>query len=518
MTVSLQRLDQLHKPDTYDDTRNAASIAGAEGADVDFADHNNAMLSQLKRIMHASTAGNWFDDPENIGAQASPYNDGSLKALADRLPLELKLVLKHRLNLGDITVPAAQNWVALSGAAQLPDKPIAITNTTQGAVVSQLGGAIGAHSLIENTGLNALRPKNLIHIFDGDTGDPISSGGRRVYGLLQVGNLATNGNAFATSGNDQPQISFVRNNATNDDLEAVPVADIQNAKINYAFSNRDDLADCPEESFRGELDTAQGIQGGVSLDEAYNGGTFMEVDGSDVDIRLADTKSWVVRKGSGGNILWHIKRDDGGTAWCQIGSDVDLFDVDAADSNFAEGATFDSAGQSINVGKTALGVIDSTTIETRATTGDNTMASVSGDAKFRTVRETTALPLDDATAGPISALAGGPHASISAAILHAINSGGVDLTLNIFVAGSNYAQGVNIPGATFDLTAYTLDMNTPANTDLLLFLNGRLLYGGNGTTKNDVYAGDTPASGDIKVDFTKGIKTGDVIISVGLQQ
>jgi hypothetical protein len=51
-----------------------------------------------------------------------------------------------------------------------------------------------------------------------------------------------------------------------------------------------------------------------------------------------------------------------------------------------------------------------------------------------------------------------------------------------------------------------------------LFLNGRLLYGGNGTTKNDVYAGTAPASGDLMVDFPKGVKSGDVIITLALQQ
>ena len=515
MTVSLQRIDQIHKPDTFDDTRNAASIAGSEASDVDFADHTNARLSQIKRIIYGNTAGNWHDDPATIGPAGHP--DISLYNLGQRSRLEDKLVLKNRLNLGDITVPGSQNWVALTGAAQLPDKVIAILNTTRGAVVAQLGGAIGAHSLVENSGLNAVRPKNLLNIFDGDTGDAISSGGRRVYGLLQVGNLATDGNAFATSGNDQPQISFVRVNATNDDLEAVPVADIENAKINYTFSNRDDLDSCPEESFRGDLDTAQGVAGGVSLDEAYNGGTFMEVDGSDVDIRLADTTSWVFRAGAGGNILWQVTRDDGGTTQIQVGSTVDVFNNDAADSNFAEGMSLDTAGQPINLGKTGLGIIDSATLEMRSTTGD-VLLNGADDVSFQTVRETSPLPFDDATAGPISGVGTGSHASIAAAIQEAFESGGVDLAVNVFIAGSNYAQGANIPGATFDLTSYTLDMNTPGNTDMFLFLNGRLLYGGNGTTKNDVYAGDTPASGDIKVDFAKGIKSGDVLISIGLQQ
>jgi hypothetical protein len=87
----------------------------------------------------------------------------------------------------------------------------------------------------------------------------------------------------------------------------------------------------------------------------------------------------------------------------------------------------------------------------------------------------------------------------------------------VFVAGANYAQDVNVPGATVDLTAYSIDMNTPGTVNAFVFLNGRLLYGGNGGTNNDVYAGDVPANGDLKFDFTKGIKTGDVIITITLK-
>ncbi len=61
-------------------------------------------------------------------------------------------------------------------------------------------------------------------------------------------------------------------------------------------------------------------------------------------------------------------------------------------------------------------------------------------------------------------------------------------------------------------------MNTPSGVDTFVFLNGRLLYGGNATTNNDVYAGTTPASGDIKVDFPGGVKSGDVFIAIQLSQ
>lgn len=518
MTVSLQRLDQVHKPDAFDDTRNAASIAGSEAADVDYSDHNNAAISQLKRLMYGDAAGNWHDNPGAIGPGSS---DASLVAISNKGFTDDKNILAYRLNLTDVTVPAAQNWAELTTAGWPPDRNIAFGATAVGAVCVQLVGGTGAHDLAENSGSNPLRPKNIAQVFDATTGDPIISGGRRVYALLQTGNLATDGNAFALSGSDKGQYSFVRPNATYDDLEACPVVDIASTAIVVAFTERNTLADMPEESFRGDLESADpGAGVGTSLDDAYNGGAFITVDSGDLDWRLADTKGLTIRKGVGGVLLFEVRRTDAGTAdLVKVGADVDLFDVDAADNDFAQGVKVDTADQTINVGVTAVGVIDSTSIETRATTGDNEMSAPSGDCQFQTVRETTALPLDDATVGKISALPGGPYASISAAIKGALDGAGgaVALAFNTFVAGANYAQGANIPGATLDLTAYTVDANTPAATDAFVFLNGRLLFGGNVTTKNDIYVGTTPASGDLKVDFAKGIKTGDVILTIGLQ-
>jgi len=295
----------------------------------------------------------------------------------------------------------------------------------------------------------------------------------------------------------------------------VPVADIENQSVIFAFSNRDSISDHNEDEWRGDIDAAD-PQAGVliSLDTAYDGGTFMEVDGNDVDIRLADTKSWIYRKGAAGVILFQITRDDGGTDLVQIGANTDLFDNDAADSNFAQGMSLDTADQTINLGKTALGVIDSSTIELRSTVGDVNLNGAD-DVTYQTVRETSPFPMDDATAGPISALSGGPYASVSAAISAALQSG-ANMSVNVFVAAGAFGQDVNVPAASLDLTAYSIDMNTPGTVTALVFLNGRLLYGGNGATNNDVYAGDVPANGDLKFDFSKGIKTGDVIITIGL--
>jgi hypothetical protein len=505
MTVSLIRLDQLNKPNAFDDTLSAVTIAGIEASAVDEQDVSDALISQIKRILYGDSNGNWFDDPGSM----------SLSALAARPDMAAKLALFWRINLTDNTVGAGENWVLLDASGQQPNRNIAIAGTAKGAVSAQLAGAVGSHALTEVSGSNALKPKNLVEIFDAATGDALLSASRRIWGLLQVGTAATDGNAFGLTGDDLGQISFVRPNATFDDLEACPAADIAGHAFCYAFSNRNDLANHAEDEFRGDLVNVDPGPN-LSLDSAYDGGATMDVDASDLDIRLSNTKSMIVRK-VGGNILFEVTRTDAGTAdTVLIGADVDVLDVNAASSDFAEGISVDTGGQAVNVGTTAVGVLDSASIETRANTGDNIVSSVAGDVKFQTDRETTPIPLDDATVGPISTLGGGTYASVAAAIAAALTSGGVTLATKVFVAGANYAQGANIPAATLDLTAYEVDTNSPASPNVFIFLNGRLLLGGNGTTKNDVYDGTTPASGDIKVDFPKGIKVGDVVISVGL--
>lgn len=634
MGVQLVRNGELRKPDDFTDTLNAAAVAGVEGSSVDMTDFWQGILSQIKRLIWADSAGNWHDNPGNLSG-----NDGSLAVLAARAKLEDKLALHYRLQVADVTPPAAAYasevltcsaqpgntetvvlngktytfqtvltdvdgnvligidlaeslanlkaainleagagtkyatsttlhptitatsdattltatakkagtagnaltvtetlangaWgagtlsggagdvVALTGANK-PDKVIAIANTQRGAVVAQLAGAIGSADLTENSGSNPLRPKNFVGIFDGDTGDPVmDQDGRRIWGLLQVGSAATDGNAFGDSGNDQGQITFVVANVTFDDLEIADGSNIGAVNIVYTFSNRNDLQATVEEGFRGDLDSADPQAGvTISLDAAYNGGNLVDVDALDVDWRLADTLEFIIRK-AGGNPLMRVVRDDGGTDLIQIGSDVDLFDVDAADSNFAQGVAVDTSDQTINLGKTAVGVIDSVSIELRATTGNAEISAPAGDVQFRTVLETTALPLDDATAGKISTLFSQTFASVSAAIKYAGEHGGVDLSLAQWVSATSYSQGTNIPAVTLDLTAFSGDWNTIAGVNLFLFLNGRLLRGGNATPgqENDWCPGTTPASGDVKMQMAKPILTGDVILTLALKE
>ena len=505
MTVSLIRLDQLHNTDNPDDTLNAASIAGIEASAVDYQDFLTGILSQIKRVIHGSSAGNWHDDIETAA--------DSLADLANRATLEGKLIITNRLNLTPVNVTGGNQYVLLDTANEPPDKNIAINTTTKGAVSAQLAGAVGTASLDEISGSNAIRPGNLCWIFQ-TNGDEVTSSDRRVYGLLQVGSAATDGNAFTVSGNDQGQISFVRPNATYDDLELAPSGDIP-TDILYAYAWRESINDLPENAWRGEIETADPSPGvNVSLDSAYNGGNFITVDGLDVDFRLNDTTSFLVRDGVSSNILQVLRHDTNGNE-VQIDGLLDVNNPASAD--FEQGAQFDTADQAIGIGHNGAGIIHSSGLTVEATAG-NALLKASADVTFETVRETTPLPFDDATAGAISGVGTGSHASIAAAIADAYAHGGVDIILKKFVSGANYAQGANIPAAVQDITLYPIDMETPGSVEQFVFLNGRLLVGGNVTTRNDAYVGDTPANGDLKVDFSKGIKTNDVIISIVMSQ
>lgn len=283
MAPSLQRLDQIRNPDQYDDQLPAASVAASETTAETLEDHNNALISQIKRILRGDGAGNWFDNPAVIGPGST---DASLEALAARARLEDKNILTYRLQLTDLLVPSGQNWVAFTAGATLPAANIAIADSSQGAAVSQLATAVDQHSLEINAGLNALEPKNLVRVYDGTTGEVLQSDGRAVSALLQVGVDATDGNPFATSGDDQGQLSFVRPNAAYTAFEAVPVVDVEYASIVYRYTVRDDLVDTPEESFRGDTVTGGGGLSphafGASCDPSLVVGEWVYISGPSV--------------------------------------------------------------------------------------------------------------------------------------------------------------------------------------------------------------------------------------------
>jgi hypothetical protein len=690
--------------------------------------------------------------------------DMSIATIAAKTWLDGKMALRRIDLLQDVTVPSSQNWKVLSVAgSEVPSGKVKAlgTGATKGLVCA-LNGSFGAHSLAEVSGQTALSPKNLCILWDGDTGDEILSGGRKVYALLQYETGATDGAAFTDTTPERAQVSFVRPNATYDDLEACPVADVEGKKVNLSYVERQDLATFVEQDFLADTPRvdlgAAGQQ--VTLDNAIdNQGATPATQATDIEVRIADTKGWFFDDPSGGRDLLAILPNSAGD---EVEMNVDALDINVGASGTVDidnGITVDSAGTPINLGVTAgqidagaaalkllstgaavtvdgVGVVITTnagdfsvnstqlfvdqsasrvgintatpgaTLEAKTTaanteiirlndntdtagiflvdddpntavtgqkgsiamdytngklwlntdgatawvdlysggfmtsfdiaaqsaagtsvtdtpgalagdvdlkgvanqinvavSGGNTatfgvastldievarsrantsnaidldtatngiqiaadaevdinagagvtvdgttvaltgtdttsltMSANSASAKTLTVQAAnagagtadlaltaktdieftdlrdTALPLTDATTGSIAGLFGGSQASVAAAIKAA--AGFANLGIKVTVLASPYAQGVNVPGAVQNLTDSPIDMNTPATVEQLVFLNGELMQGGNGTTKNDVYAGTTPASGDIMFDFPRGVKAGDVIISV----
>jgi hypothetical protein len=535
---------------------------------VDLADTVSYLASQVADILG------------EVAWETAP--DLSIAAIAAKTFLDEKLADRELQLLTDITVPNAQNWKVISVAGnELPAGGLNIKAISgiQVGLPTALNASFGAHSLAEVAGANAINPENLCAVVNATTGDPILSSSREVWALLQHETGATDGAAFTDTTPERAQISFVRVNATHDDLEAVPVADIQNKVINIAFVDRQYLDTWNKIDFLRRspfVDIGSGAVT-VDLDTAIdNQGTTPATQATNVYWRINDAVALNFQDSGGARSLLMLAPAVAGD---EVEVNADLLDVNVGAAGVVDidnGVTVDSGGTPLNLGVTAGQIdagaaalkllstgqpvtVDGVGVTLDANAGNVVMDGVVLDAdftddshliqaanaagakelliasrnagagagnlkleaddvlSFETAQQTTAIPLDDATAGAISALTGGPHASISAAIKYAIEQGGAGLDdVFLFIAGSNYGQGVNVPAATFSQTGYTLAMAVGATTaDMFVFLNGRLLRGAAAAGTGDVYPGSTPSNGDVMFDFPKGIKAGDVVISVG---
>jgi hypothetical protein len=467
---------------------------------IDLADTIDYLASQLKLVTGESA---WETAP-----------DLSIATMAAKKWLDDVMAMRDYQHMTDVSVPSSQNYVVLtSSGSTVPSRNISLSTSTAGAVCSELAGDVGSHALTEEAGNNALNPLNLCVVVDGTTGDPILSSGRVVYALLQVENGATGGGAFDDT-NNQGQLSFVRPNATYSDLEAAAVADIESKTINYVYADRELLSNWAAQDWRrsaAQVDVGIGAVS-QSLDVSYDGGSTVTVDDTAVDWRLTDTKHFYVSDSAGSTRILDVHAE-------AAGDEIDITAAGGVDitGNISLTGNIDAGSGNADFN----GVLIGNTVDTVETENTNLIVkAASGQVQFTTTRETT-LDLDDSTAGAISSLFSQSFDSVSAAIKYAGEHGGVDMTLGVFTAGSNYAQGVNIPGGAGGLSIaspHSIDLNTPSGVDTLLFLNGRILFGGNVTTKNDVYVGDTAGDGDIKTDLPGGIHTGDVIIALQLVQ
>jgi len=510
---------QIRQSVTYDDTI-TPSLANYETNPTNIETDLNTLRSQVQNIINRDGASfpsdNWYDDL----AQPTTLENGTIRgvdAINDALHLvEKKRVLRDVYDPGnDVTVTNGQNWEVLA-LGELPTNTTAAIGsvTTLGTVAAYHSGTFDTHSLDEVSGTNALNPKNLCMVTDASTGDPILSSGRIIYALFQT-ESNTDGSTMTGTTPNRAQLSFVRPNATFDDLEACPVADIEDAVINFATRERVRLEDLNEQDFlkgavvdipAGSTPTRQSVydnQGATPVNVTTN--STLDLEGAGL--------YWEIRDDLEATLFRITEGSAGGTSVVQVAGDVDTFDVNAVVNDFLNGASFDTgaAGTTINVGVTA-NQIDSGGALTVASGGatDLTLDAANemllGDGNNTgSTWSTTTIKLSETTAEWDNFETAFGEVSLMNAIYQAWQHSGRNKAYAA-VTAATIAANTNVTGAggSPNIDAQLPDYSGVDSfiTDVDVFLNGELLRNGADAAANhDVYPGTTPANGDLMFEF-----------------
>src|SRR5512140_3126484 len=129
MTRQLIRYNAVRRADSLDDQLTAATIAARESSAVTQEDLQEALLSQVKRILVGDDAGSWDQDFVAGGIRALKQLDQDVDAV-DRV-----IVRPRRVQMQvPVAVPSGQNWVVLSAAGgETPSAPVSLAPGTEGA-------------------------------------------------------------------------------------------------------------------------------------------------------------------------------------------------------------------------------------------------------------------------------------------------------------------------------------------------------------------------------------------------
>lgn len=495
---------QIRNSELYDDTRAAGTTL--ETANVNIEDDLNGVRSQMKRAIFADAAGDWYADIPTVNGKKR-----AISALnADLDDLEEKRVLYRVPKISDISVPAAQSFVVLSQASsQTPAQTAAVNaGTAEGAVVATLAGDVGSAALTEVSGADALHPKNLCIIVDATTGDEITSSGRRIYGLLQAETGVADGEAFNDT-NKQVQLSFVRPNATYDDLEACPSADIAGKTINYSYVRRIKFDSIPEDAFladSGFIDASASVA--VTLDNAIDNQSGPATQAQNISVRISDGFQWDFENAAGSSDLLSVA---GSVAGGSVSVGANAFSSSAATNTFTEGATLDNGGTAIRVGVSA-GVIDTTGVNDLRILGAGELLLDDGNQTGSTWAQTTGIKLSDTTAewDAVESAYGGEFS-----LLHMLAQARrrAKVYANV-TANTNADTDVGGVGGGTNLDAQLPDMSIGGFlSDYDVFINGKLLRpGADASANNDYYPGTSLANGQLRFEFR--VRTNDVICVV----
>ena len=539
MTRTLVRQStQIRKSDVYDDTLVAGVVmeSGAVSAEDDF----NSLRSQITRLQGGS---NWYDGL--VGRSVELLG-------TDLSGIELKPVLFRSQILASIAVGVGDNFAVLSVASGAAPSQVSAVGavSTEGAVVAFLAG-FGAHGLASVTGPNALAPRNLVVIRNAATSDPIFSGGKLVYGLLQS-ESATNAVAFDDVA-ARVQISFVRENVAGTAFEAVPGGDLDGLSINYSYVLRVFFDNIPQDAFLGgafvdqaaalvaDLQTVIDAQGFVTVNSSNDtqidfgastfGWTFLtdssgstafgydfgfrsKIAGSEnFDVQLVDTfRAFRVGNNNLNDTYFSIARGAGTDVDVSLQATNLLVNI-TNPAEFTNQVLIGTAGNHVSIGDGGLARVQSETTTDLLLSGsaelvltDSYRAASTWGGNVNGVplavsstewSEFADLSLNGSLLGGILA---------AATVVNRVKSTAV-VTAASIAANTDLQNGVNI-----DNTLATYDTATFVN-NVEVYLNGQLMRGGaNAAANNDVYPGTLDSSGEIRFEFA--LTLGDVITTI----
>ena len=509
----VRQATQIRKSDTYDDTI-VPTEAAYETNPVSIEDDLNSVRSQIQNMINRNGSsfptGNWWGDLSVPGAFENGKKRGINELNTNLHDLERKRVLVSSANLTDVTIGSGNNYVILASGALPTNTVAAIGSTTQTGSIGAYNSSFGSHSLVEVTGSTAIAPKNLCEIVSGSSRDQIFSDNRVVYALFQT-ESNTVGSTLGVTTPNRAQLSFVRINATGDDLEAVPFADIEGRVINYASVERKALYDLNEQDFlRGAiLDNAGSSTQTRQIGYDNQGATPVELT-SNATLDLGTGLIWAVRDLANAQLFGITEGSAGGTSAVTIAAATDTFTSNAVDNNFYNGTSVDTNGTQIDIG------ITGGTIET---TGTDALHLVAGgatlsfdDSNRAGSSFSAAIALSATTTEWDNFETNFGEVSLINAINQAYNADRRSKVYSVVNTSIPADTNVSLSDGNVDVSLGNLSLGT-FTSSYDVYLNGELLRpGANASANNDYYPGTDLSVGQLKFEFP--LKSGDTITVV----
>jgi hypothetical protein len=307
---------------------------------------------------------------------------------------------------------------------------------------------------------------------------------------------------------NRAQLSFVRLNATGDDLEFCPSADIAGKTINYCSVTRKAMEDLTEQDFLTGAEVDVPSAATVTRQIAYDnqGTTPVELTtNATLDLNSAGI-AWTVRDLANANLLRLVEGSGGGTSTIFFDTDVDVFDSSAQINDFDQGLRVDTGGQRINVGETA-GLIESTGANDLRVLGAAELYLDDGNQVGSTWAQTAGIKLSDTTAEWDAFEVAFGEVSLLNAITNSRRKSKVYANLTVNTSANTDVGGI-AGGANLDTQLPDLSLGTFL-VDYDVFVNGELQRpGANSGSNHDYYPGTSLVNGQLKFEYT--LKAGGV--------